>query len=97
MTKYQLSRWSLEELFPTPDGPEIEAAFEQIEIKVGKFERLREKLNADIDFEDFIDVVKALEDITSLSHRLYYYPGLWITEDTQNQNEIWMMPRPNAL
>ncbi len=93
MTKYQLSRWSLEELFPTPDGPELEAAFEQIESKVGEFERLREKLNADIDLEDFMDGVKALEEITTLSHRLYYYPGLWITEDTQNQSAQALVAR----
>ncbi len=93
MSKYQLSRWSLEELFPTPDGPEIESAFEQIEIKVGEFERLREKLSADIDFEDFLDVVKVLEEITTLSHRLDSYPGLWITEDTQNQNAQALVAR----
>jgi oligoendopeptidase F len=93
MTEYQLSRWSLEELFPTPDGPEIEAAFKQIEEKVGDFEQLREKLSADIDFEDFLDVVKVLEEITTLSHRLDSYPGLWITEDTQNQNAQALVAR----
>ncbi|MBE9524632.1 MAG: oligoendopeptidase F, partial [Chloroflexi bacterium] len=93
MSEYQLSRWSLEELFPTPDGPEIEAAIEQIEIKVGEFEGLREKLDADMDFEEFMDGVKALEEITTLSHRLYYYPGLWITEDTQNQNAQALVAR----
>ncbi|MEN8172040.1 MAG: M3 family oligoendopeptidase, partial [Chloroflexota bacterium] len=93
MTAYQLSRWSLEELFPTADGPEIEAAFKQIEAKVGEFEGLREKLSADIDFEDFMDGIKALEEITTLSHRLYYYPGLWITEDTQNQEAQALVAR----
>jgi len=93
MTEYQLSRWSLEELFPTPEGPEIEAAFKQIEEKVGEFEGLREKLSADINFEDFIEGIKALEEITTFSHRLYYYPGLWITEDTQNQEAQALVAR----
>ncbi len=93
MTAYKLSRWSLEDLFPTPDGPEIEAAFQQIETKVGKFEHLRQKLNADIDFEDFMNCIKSLEEITTLARRLYSYPGLWITEDTQNQSAQALVAR----
>jgi len=93
MTEYQLSRWSLEELYPTPDGPEMEAAFKQIEEKVGEFEGLREKLSADIDFEEFMNGIKALEEITTFSHRLLYYPGLWITEDTQNQEAQALVAR----
>lgn len=93
MSAYQLSRWSLAELFPSPDGPEMEAAFKQIEAKVGQFEELRAKLSADMDFEEFMDGVKELEEITKLSHRLYYYPGLWITEDTQNQEAQALVAR----
>ncbi|MBG7610240.1 MAG: M3 family oligoendopeptidase [Anaerolineae bacterium] len=93
MTAYKLSRWSLEDLFPSPDGPEIEAAFQQIETNVGKFEHLRQKLNADIDFEDFMNCIKSLEEITTRARRLYSYPGLWITEDTQNQSAQALVAR----
>ncbi|MBN1667668.1 MAG: M3 family oligoendopeptidase [Anaerolineales bacterium] len=91
MSAYKLSRWNLVSLFPAPDGPEIQAAFEQMDQQVAKFEQHREKLAADIDFEDFMDVIKDMEQLTTLAHRLYSYPSLWFTEDTQNQAALALM------
>ena len=85
MTAYQLSRWSLEELLPTPDGPEIEAAIEQIEIKVGEFEGLREKLDADIDFEDFMDCIELQEKNSRVLWKMNQYAGLHFYEDARDQ------------
>jgi oligoendopeptidase F len=85
MTEYTLSPWRLADLFPTADGPEIEAAFEDIETKAEKFAAHREKLTDDIDFEDFMDVVNDLEALTSSARILGTYPGLWFAADTQNQ------------
>ena len=85
MTEYTLSPWSLADLFPSSDGPEIEAAFTQLEAKAADFETFREKLTADIDFEDFMDVVKATEDLYLAALPLEIYPGLWFAADTQSQ------------
>jgi oligoendopeptidase F len=86
MTEYTLSPWSLADLFPTHDGPEIEAAFTQLEAKANDFESFREKLTSDIDFEDFMDAVKELEAATLIGSKLSTYPGLWFASDTQNQD-----------
>ncbi|MBM3144941.1 MAG: M3 family oligoendopeptidase [Chloroflexi bacterium] len=86
MNKYTLSPWSLADLFPSPRGPEIEAAFENLEAKARDFEAFREKLIPDIDFEDFIEVVKALKEATISANELSTYPSLWFAADTQNQD-----------
>ena len=83
--KYTLSPWSLEDLFPSHDGPEIKAAFEDLEKKAQDFEAHREKLTPEIDFEDFVDVIKDLEDSTLIAYQLGSYPGLWFAADTQSQ------------
>ena len=85
MTEYMLSPWSLADLFPTPDGPEIEAAFKEIETKATGFEAVREKLTQDIDFEDFIEAIKELEAISLVARNLSSYPYLCFAADTQDQ------------
>lgn len=85
MTEYTLSPWSLADLFPSADGPEIEAAFTDLETKADDFESFREKLTADIDFEDFIDAIKDLEAMHQAASKLGSYPGLWFAADTQSQ------------
>jgi oligoendopeptidase F len=85
MSRYILSPWDLSDLYPTHDGPEIKAAFNELQAKADRFETSREKLTADIDFEDFMNVVKELETITIIAHELSTYPGLWFAADTQSQ------------
>jgi oligoendopeptidase F len=86
MTEYKLSPWSLNDLFPSHDGPEIEAAFKDLEAKADQFEAFREKLTPEIDFEDFMDAIKALEEATIAANELVTYPGLWFAADTQSQD-----------
>ncbi len=86
MTEYQLSPWSLADLFPSHDGPEIKAAFEDLEQKANNFEAYREKLTADIDFEEFMDAIKDMESASLLAYTLASYPGLWFAADTQSQD-----------
>jgi oligoendopeptidase F len=85
MTEYTLSPWSLIDLFPSADGPEIEAAFEDLESKTSDFAAFREKLTDDIDFEEFMDVIKAIEALRITASKLAVYPGLWFAADTQSQ------------
>ena len=85
MTEYSLSPWSLTDLFPSADGPEIETAFKDLESKTSGFTAFREKLSDDIDFEEFMDVIKAIEAIRITASKLATYPGLWFAADTQSQ------------
>ncbi|MEA2007999.1 MAG: M3 family oligoendopeptidase [Chloroflexota bacterium] len=87
MTKtFTKTPWSLDDLFPSHDGPEITAAFESLEKNAEEFEAYREKLVPNVDFEDFMGVIKDLEALTEAAYKLDSYPGLWFTADTQNQD-----------
>ncbi len=84
-TRFVQTRWSLDDLFPGADGTALEAAFEQLDADVADFEKSREKLSAEIDAQDFVEILKHLERIQNQGARLYAYAGLLFSEDTQNQ------------
>jgi len=85
---YTQKRWSLSALFPGHDSPEFNGAMESVEDAVSKFEEIRPKLTADIDQDTFQEIVTELEEITIQIHRLAVFTGLWLTEDTQNQDAL---------
>ena len=82
---YQLSRWSLADLYPAYDSEEMKAAFAEVEAKVAEFESMRPVLTPEISVEDFMRFVQELDDISRLMSRIGAFGGLWYTEDTQNQ------------
>ncbi len=86
MTEYKLSPWSLDDLYPGMDAPEVQASFANLEEKAAAFEERRQLLSADIDFEDFMDVIKDIETMTLEASRLSTYPGLMFAADTQDQD-----------
>ena len=79
------TRWSLQDLYPSGDSKEMQAAFEELEQKVAAFEKYRDILGGDIKLENFLQIVIDLEAITKLMQRIGGYADLWFTEDTQNQ------------
>ncbi|MBI3173007.1 MAG: M3 family oligoendopeptidase [Chloroflexi bacterium] len=82
---YQLQRWSLKDLYPGFDSPELESAFDQIEEQVASFEGVRGKLRPEMPADEFLHVVKALEDTTRIIHNLDAFSGLSFAADTQDQ------------
>jgi oligoendopeptidase F len=82
---YKLSRWSLNDLFPGMNSPELEAAFDNIEEQVTTFEGVRGKLRADLPVDEFLHIVKTSEDTTRLAHKLDAFAGLAFAADTQDQ------------
>lgn len=82
---YQQARWSLADLFSAPNGPDLEAAFKQLDTLVAEFETVRPQLAPDISDSAFMAIVHKLEAIQDLGSRLYGFSGLFYTEDTQNQ------------
>lgn len=82
---YQLQRWSLKDLYPGFDSPELESAFDQIEEQVTSFEGVRGKLRPEMPTDEFLYVVKALEDTTRIIHNLDAFSGLCFAADTQDQ------------
>ncbi len=84
-TTYVQSRWSLADLFSGPEGADLEAAFQQLDQDVKKFEALRPRLTEAISTADFLDALKQVEKIQEKGSRLYAFAGLLFAEDTQNQ------------
>lgn len=82
---YQLSPWSLADLFPAPDSPELEAAFKQLDEQVAAFEKLRPQLKADMPVSSFLEVVQDIEEATKLANKMYSYAGLAFAANTQDQ------------
>lgn len=87
MTKtYQQAPWSLADLFPAHDSPELKNALAEIETQTSEFEKFRIKLNSNIDASSFNQILQRLETLHHLLSRVYDYGELWFSADTQNQN-----------
>jgi len=84
---YKLSRWSLDDLFPGIDSPELETAFDKIEEQVTTFEGVRGTLRgrADMPSDEFMQVVKASEQTFRIATQLDAFAGLSFAADTQDQ------------
>ncbi|MBI3159541.1 MAG: M3 family oligoendopeptidase [Chloroflexi bacterium] len=80
-----LGRWDLSDLYPGPATTELEAGFKELEARVAEFEGTREKLSADMDFEEFMEALHHQEASQRLASRIGQYAGLYFSEDTQNQ------------
>jgi oligoendopeptidase F len=83
---YSIKKWNLGELFPAIDSPELQAAFDNVEEQVTSFEGVRGKLKPDMEIENFLEVVRASEAMTSIVNKMYSFAGLSFAADTQDQN-----------
>jgi oligoendopeptidase F len=90
---YSVKKWDLSQLFPGFDSPELQSAFDNVEEQVTSFEGVRNKLQADIDSETFLDIVRASESIARILNNTYAFAGLSFAEDTQNQNAQSLLGR----
>src|SRR3990172_2507720 len=79
------TKWSLADLYPGFNTPELESAFDLIEEQVTSFEGLRANLTPDIPAGRFVDIVRASEETTRVAHKLYSSAGLSFAADTQDQ------------
>jgi oligoendopeptidase F len=94
---YTQTRWNLTDLFPSPDGPEINAAFKSMEEQVVEIEKEREFLNPNISPEHFMQIILKEEKLTKLGYRLFGFAELWFSEDTQNQSAQTLIARIDQL
>jgi oligoendopeptidase F len=85
MTNYQLSPWSLADLYPSHESQEMKQAFEEIERQVTDFEKCRDQLSGELKKEAFFKIVKQLEEISRLVQRVFAIAQLWFYGDTQDQ------------
>lgn len=82
---YTQSPWSLSDLFPSQDSPEMKAGFDELDNKVVEFEALRPGLSANMSGEVFLQAIQLLEAISRLANRIADFAGLSYSADTQDQ------------
>ena len=85
MKTYTQSPWSLSDLFPAHDSPEMEAAFTELEGKVASIETLRPQLGDEVPADTFLDLLHRQETIYALASRIRSFASLSFSADTQNQ------------
>ncbi|HEX2995877.1 MAG TPA: oligoendopeptidase F, partial [Anaerolineales bacterium] len=90
---YSVKKWDLSELFPGFDSPALQAAFDNVEEQVTSFEGVRGKLNAEMDKETFLDVVRASEETLRILNQVYGFAELSFSADTQDQNAQSLLGR----
>jgi oligoendopeptidase F len=79
------TRWSLDILFPSPDGPEIKKALADLDRKVAKAEKSKRLLSPRMSAAAFVGMIRQFEEIRSLARRIAAFAELHFCEDTQNQ------------
>jgi oligoendopeptidase F len=82
---YKQSPWSLSDLFPSQDSPEMKAAFDEIDTKVVEFEAMRPRLSADMSAQAFLEAIQLLEAISRLASRIADFAELGFSANTQDQ------------
>jgi oligoendopeptidase F len=94
---FEQTRWSLQDLLAAPHGPEFDQALVDLEAAVGQLESHRDQLSPDLPVDEFQQLMALTEQIATLSNRLGYYSGLWLAEDTQNQDALAFQGRIHKL
>jgi len=89
--------WSLDALYPSHDGPEIQAAFKELEAQTAEFEKKRSQLSAKTSQSELRSIIQALESIYRIGYRVASYAELWFSADTQNQSALGMVMRTEQL
>jgi oligoendopeptidase F len=92
-TAYTPTRWTLADLFTSHEGPEIQAAYDDLQAKVTAFETRREQLSEQLSASDFMEIVRQLEDLNRLAYRIFAYASLRFYADTQDQSAQTFLAR----
>jgi oligoendopeptidase F len=82
---YTLSPWSLADLFPGLDSPELQDAFASIEAQVARFETVRTRLAPDMPVADFMEIVRQMEALSTEAYKVNAFANLAFAADTQDQ------------
>ncbi len=82
---YQQQGWSLDDLFPALDSPEVEASLHELKNSVSQFEALRERLQPDLDEKAFVAILDQYEQFDRQISRLQGFAQLSFAANTQDQ------------
>ena len=89
--------WSLADMYPSVDGPEMKRDFEAMEKKVAAFEKMRSLLTDSISSKDFFAVVHSLEEVYALATKLGGFAELSFAGDTQSQAAMTLVAQTQQV
>jgi oligoendopeptidase F len=96
-TGYELSSWSLQDLFPAIESPEMQAAFGKLETQTAALEGFRSRLASDLSSADFLAILDQIDKLTRLANRLGSYAALSFAANTQDQAAQAFMARTDQF
>jgi oligoendopeptidase F len=82
---YQQERWSLEDLFPALDAPQVGDALQEIDGLVSGIEAYRPRLSDELPADEFLALLGSYDRLMRLLSRLVGFAHLKFAEDTQDQ------------
>ena len=94
---FEQTRWSLDDLLPTTEGPELDQRLEGLEAAVTQLEASRDLLSPDLAEEEFKRLMAVFEEINAIAYRLQAYGYLWYAEDTQDEDALAFRGRMDRL
>ena len=83
-----LPKWSLKDLFPSADGPEIQRAFKELDRRAAALEKRHRLLTPRISSVAFLAILNELEEVQSLARRTAAFAELLFSENTQDPAAI---------
>ncbi len=84
MRSYQLGKWSLADLFPAMDSPQIDEAIRHTQDLTQAMEARRSTLSPTMSGADFVQVLQAYDELLRAFFRLEGYAELAFAQDTQD-------------
>lgn len=85
---FEQTAWQLNDLIPTPGGPEHEALLADLDAAVADIEARRGLLGPEIDEETFLALLSRIKDVRAVATRLGAYGSLWFSADTQSSEAL---------
>lgn len=82
---YRQERWSLEDLFPALDAPQVGKALQDIDHLVSEIEAYRPRLSDALAADEFLALLGAYDRLMRLLSRVVGFAHLKFAEDTQDQ------------
>jgi len=86
-------KWSLKDLIESPSGSPMESAFQDLEGAIGALEQRRGDLSETMNADTFGQILGLVERVAYAAQRLNGYSGLFLSEDSSNQDALALRGR----
>jgi oligoendopeptidase F len=94
---YKQTRWSLTELAPDHKGPKFAKHVTDLQSKVKKFEKIKASLRPSISSNEFLGIIKKIEDIAEDAGKVGGYASLLYSADTQSDEATSLLTKMTKL